>query len=561
MNEQDRWIVDSLASERYPIYSRANAGEVCPDPMSPLTATIGIAGPGEAGYRDAFVEAGAFRADEFEADRPTCIATFGGYMYLNMSLARIYGVRMPGLTPEMVDQQYYGDMPGITPYSAEARPTDADAELTELLGAYLAELFTTDDLPELRADRDQMWRVVDRRPDLTRMTDQELVDHARAFMPMYRRLFCRHILVSGAVGIGIGTVSGICEAVGRRDLAMTLCSGLGDVDSAAPSWAMWELSRLDPGSEEYAAGFADFLHRFGSRGPNEWDLRSETWGTDPSLVTVAIEAMRPAPDDTSPQARTERRIAEREEATAVVRGLLAGADDETRGTFEAGLRCAHLYAAGRERSKTNCILLNHEMRLSLRELGRRHAERGILADPSQVFMLTERELDAFVADPAAFSDLVAGREATYLRLFDHVPPFVTDGAPAHWTTWPRRGGSDGRTHGAGDVLTGISGCPGVARGRARVVLDPGDPRGLEPGDVLIAPLTDPAWTPLFVPAAAVVVDVGAQITHAVIVSRELGMPCVVSVTGATTSIPDGALVEVDGANGTVTIVSLDGTAA
>ena len=108
----------------------------------------------------------------------------------------------------------------------------------------------------------------------------------------------------------------------------------------------------------------------------------------------------------------------------------------------------------------------------------------------------------------------------------------------------------------GTSLSGIPGCPGVARGRARVVLDPADPRGLEPGDVLIAPYTDPSWTPLFVTAAAVVVDVGAQITHAVIVSRELGLPCVVSVTGATRSIPDGALVEVDGTAGTVTVLEL-----
>ena len=72
----------------------------------------------------------------------------------------------------------------------------------------------------------------------------------------------------------------------------------------------------------------------------------------------------------------------------------------------------------------------------------------------------------------------------------------------------------------GDVLKGSPGSPGVARGRARVVMDPADPDGLEPGEVLIAPLTDPAWTPLFLPAAAVVVNVGALMSHAVIVSRE-----------------------------------------
>ena len=87
-----------------------------------------------------------------------------------------------------------------------------------------------------------------------------------------------------------------------------------------------------------------------------------------------------------------------------------------------------------------------------------------------------------------------------------------------------------------------------------MVTDPSDPGDLGPGDILIAPLTDPSWTPLFVPVEAVVVDVGGQLSHAVIVSRELGLPCVVSVTGATHSIPDGAVVEVDGAAGTVTLL-------
>jgi rifampicin phosphotransferase len=75
-------------------------------------------------------------------------------------------------------------------------------------------------------------------------------------------------------------------------------------------------------------------------------------------------------------------------------------------------------------------------------------------------------------------------------------------------------------------------------------------------DVLVAPLTDPSWTPLFLAVEAVVVNVGAILSHAVIVSRELGIPSVVSVTDATKIIPNGALIEVDGANGTVTILEL-----
>ena len=108
----------------------------------------------------------------------------------------------------------------------------------------------------------------------------------------------------------------------------------------------------------------------------------------------------------------------------------------------------------------------------------------------------------------------------------------------------------------GDEIAGVSGSPGTVRGTARVVLDPGDPRGLEPGDILVAPHTDPSWTPLFMTAGGVVVNVGGQISHAVIVSRELGLPCVVSATDATTRITDGATIEVNGDTGAVTVIEL-----
>ena len=79
---------------------------------------------------------------------------------------------------------------------------------------------------------------------------------------------------------------------------------------------------------------------------------------------------------------------------------------------------------------------------------------------------------------------------------------------------------------------------------------------LKPGDILVAPITDPSWTPLFLATAGVIVDVGAVMSHSVIVARDLGIPCAVSVTDATKIIPDGALVELDGDTGTVTILSL-----
>ena len=103
------------------------------------------------------------------------------------------------------------------------------------------------------------------------------------------------------------------------------------------------------------------------------------------------------------------------------------------------------------------------------------------------------------------------------------------------------------------TIVGMGVCSGVATGTARIVLHPDAPGDLGPGDILVAPITDPAWTPLFLAAAGVVVDVGAQQSHAAIVSRELGIPAVVSATGASATIPDGTRVTVDGTRGVVTI--------
>jgi pyruvate,water dikinase len=398
-------------------------------------------------------------------------------------------------------------------------------------------------------------------------------------VPLYRRLFNRHIVVSGNSGLGIGTVAGVCGAVERPELTMTLVAGLGDVDSAAPSLAMWDLGRLVAGSPSLTSafdegvgglldrlradgskdatrfldGFGALLGRFGSRGPNEWELRSHTWGTKPELALSAIDRMRLSPDGAAPAGHGSERKAEADAAADEVRALVAG-DAEVAGQFDAGLRAARLYLAGRERSKTNNIRIVHEMRLALREVGRRLVAEGDLDNVEQVFMFTDEELNEVLADPSSWTSVAREREGQYLELFMLEPPFVIVGDPPPLSEWPRRDQSSVEKAATGTVLTGIAGCPGTATGRARVILDPSDPTALEPGDILVAPMTDPAWTPLFVPAAAVVVDVGAQITHAVIVSRELGIPCVVSVTGATKLIPDGAMITVDGTNGTVTLL-------
>jgi pyruvate,water dikinase len=188
------------------------------------------------------------------------------------------------------------------------------------------------------------------------------------------------------------------------------------------------------------------------------------------------------------------------------------------------------------------------------ELARRLAERSG-GEPSDLWLLLEEELDDYLADPSAFTAVVAARRRQHQLLDERQPPFFFTGRQPPLEEWALKNSAMDPMQ-AGEAIIGLAGCPGIARGTARVVTNLADPSALEPGDVLIAPLTDPAWTPLFVPAEAVVVDVGAIMSHAVIVSRELGIPCVVSATDATKRIPDGATIEVDGTKGTVTVISI-----
>ena len=171
-------------------------------------------------------------------------------------------------------------------------------------------------------------------------------------------------------------------------------------------------------------------------------------------------------------------------------------------------------------------------------------------------MALESELDMLATHAADLRDQLRAREQEWKALFDIEPPtFVVVGEPMKpISELTRAGAGDNTAVVPGEVLVGAPASAGVARGRARVVRDLGDIADFEPGEILVAPQTDPSWTPLFMVAAGVVVDIGAMGSHAMIVSRELGIPCAAGVTDATRRIPDGTLLEVDGSSGKVTVL-------
>lgn len=538
-----KWLTDTQASTRFPVYTRSNASDVLPDPISPLGATLSWRPGVMEGWRDGNVNNGAFLMEELTAEgiNPTC-GIFNGYFYVNASVVRVFGERS-GAGAAGIDAAFFGNRPDTPPYVAH--PDDANAEAGARIGERVGWVLSTTEWPTM----DESKRIADglraARPDLGAATDAELVAYARSMTELNRRFFDDHVISSSNTAIGPTILGQLVP-----HLMVRLIAGAGDVDSAAPSGAMWKLSRLDPSSAEFQEGFDAFLREYGSRGPNEWDIYSEVWETKPQLALSMIDSMRATGADADPAKRYDAVVADREAATAEALAMFEG-NDEATGTLLAAQASAMRFNSWRERTKANCIKAINEQRVAMLELGRRH-----LAEARDVFLLLADELDDFVADPSSFTQTIADRKAAWQHLWTLEPPYFVQsdkGVPEIEDLQPK---ADVQVTIArsGDVLTGAPGCAGVVRGRACVLLDASDPTALEPGDILIAPNTDPAWTPLFVPAGGVVVDVGALNSHAIIVSRELGIPCAVSVVDATKRIPNGALVELDGAAGTVTML-------
>ncbi|MFV0258275.1 MAG: SDR family NAD(P)-dependent oxidoreductase [Acidimicrobiales bacterium] len=566
------WDTDNPPSRRWPLYTRGNVGEVFPEVVLPLT--WGLYGQAaEDGWRHAFETFGLLVPGDMAADEDMVIlSVFGGYCYINASFVRLLGVRAPGGRVAAIDQQFFGE--SEAPAYVE-RPGDKNTRSTLRLGRTVLQLLRTTSLPALHHDRRTVDAYLSRYPG-DHATDDALLDYMVELVPLFQHLFDRHIGNTFSVALLSGALVDLLAKVDMGDRLVSLLGGIGDVESAAPSTAMWHLARsaqaLPAVAEQFDAGVSGLLDRlrpleqagpwlaefdafigaFGSRGPNEWDLGSDPWEFRPEAALAAIDLMRHAPVDHDPGHQAERLAGERAVAVAEVRAALNRAD---RFQFDKALAATTLFSQGRERSKTTVIAAIHGARRAQAELARRIADRGGPVERWHTCLLNPDELRRCLTDPASTAGLVAERIVRHGELSSLIPPFIVDGTVPDPSTWESRRSTTATTD-AGTVLTGIPGCPGVAKGRARVVVDPSDPGALGPGDVLVAPITDPSWTPLFLAAEAVVVDVGAVMSHAVIVSRELGIPCVVSASGATRSIPDGALLEVDGNTGTVTVLEL-----
>jgi rifampicin phosphotransferase len=565
------WVGDDRPSRRYPIYTRGNTGEVYPNVITPLCGSI-VTGPIRAGQARAFTEIGAVAPGDL--DEPGCAVLtgcFGGYLYANLSIGRLMGARAPGMAPEDVDLQMFGTS-AAPPYRRQ--PGDRNARATARLAGLMVRTLRGPSFDWLSVERRAIEAWLAARPPVAMATEPELlatVDEGAALLASLMRSL---LLSSSYGGIAAAVVERLAAGADSGARARS-AAGVGGVESAGPAVELWRLAqvvagdpalgalfdggpgiaaRLDAAGDEATAfrtGFQRFLERYGARGPDEYELASDTWGTRPEIPLAAVERLRGTggtdPAVVQERLAEERRMAMEQVVSAVARPL--------RPVVRRAMRTVGEGAAARELAKGTIIAALFGMRLALFELVRRAQARGGPAERRDCFLVTRDELPPFVTGPAAFEDTIAERAEQRDLLQSRTPPFVFEGEIPDPSSWPRRDASyTTGSGGTGQRWQGIGVSPGVARGAVRVVRNPSDPSALEPGDVLVAPITDPAWTPLFLVASAVVVEVGANMSHAAIVARELGIPAVVSVAGAAELVAEGTLVEVDGTAGSVAVL-------
>ena len=300
-----------------------------------------------------------------------------------------------------------------------------------------------------------------------------------------------------------------------------------------------ELSELED-TDAFLAAFDAFLEEYGFRAVGEIDFSRPRYRENPTPLLNVVAGLLEA-DEPDPQRVHERLDARARDAE---RALAREASPVLRPLVKRLVATYRSYVGIRELPKFVLSKLLDQLRTQVLGAAAELVAAGALSDPDDVWLLAFDELQRGLEDPRTLAGVdFVGRRRQQETLERLSPPrIITSDGHVPRGTAPETA-VDGQLRG-----TGAS--PGVAEGPVRVVTDPTTQR-LSTGEVLVAPYTDPGWTPLFLNAAAVVTEVGGRLTHGSLVAREYGIPAVVAVEDATTRLQTGDRVRVDGTEGTV----------
>lgn len=310
-----------------------------------------------------------------------------------------------------------------------------------------------------------------------------------------------------------------------------------------------EINAALPRYPVFAEAYHAYLEKFGDRCLEELKLESATLHDDPLLLLRSIARLAAAP--APPRAQPAGQPAETRAAAALAGHPLRKA------VFAFVIQRTRNRVRDRENLRFERTRVFGRVRRIFVELGKRFHALGVLEDPRDIFFLETEEALGFVEGAAVTTRLgaLARLRREEFGAFPHDPPddrFETRGIVALGHSYRQNEPAAPESAG-GAERKGIGCCPGVVRGRARVILDPRNAE-IAPGEILVAPRTDPGWILLFPAAAGLLVEHGSLLSHSAIVAREMGLPAVVSLSGLTAWLRTGDQVELDGTTGRVTLL-------
>jgi rifampicin phosphotransferase len=429
-----------------------------------------------------------------------------------------------------------------------------------------------------------------KRVDLGALSDTDLLGHLDLVKDFLDRGQHVHFRLTGAYALPLYDLFVACEDLLDWDsvASLALVAGSSDV-SAEPGRELRALASrfasdaaalevlneagdhvlvpLQETSPELAEAFRAYLDRYGHRTAS-YDPGDPTLFERPALLAGLLRDRISAGDRGGGDASQIS-----QEALARARTTLAHRSEDDRARFELAVEAARRVYGNRE---DNIFWVDNQpcafLRYTAVEIGRRLAERGLLARATDAVFLEEAELRRAL-DGSPTEDLralVARRKAERAWVAAHPGPasYGTDPGPPpkldplppalrlvntaalHWMQllFPTE-----ETGTAPARLRGVPGSPGRYTGPVRLVRDEAEFPKLRPGDVLVCPITSPAWSVLFVQAGAVVTDGGGVLAHTAVIAREYGLPAVLATGAATQRLRDGDLVTVDGTAGVVTM--------
>jgi len=368
----------------------------------------------------------------------------------------------------------------------------------------------------------------------------------------------------------------------REGAASLLCSGTEEVLSAEMGRGIWNLaktvkkeSRLKalfekekpenimsalmavPESEQFQNMLQHFLSKNGHRGLKELELQSLRWEENPTPVLGMIRNYMLM--ETDPGEHEKRVTQTRSDLETEIQEGLAGLAGEGSFHFRWRLVCrlirvSKYFSRLRENSRFYHTLGFNVVRKKILQMEKAFMAEGTLRCSGDIFYLRLEEALRLQQGDLGWTDVeerIRERRMQHIRLSKINPPKAIN-IDLKASLQSERVSDTSNS----DTFTGQPASPGSYEGVARVILDPSIDVELKPGEILVAPYTDPAWTPLFLTAGAAVVEIGSYLSHAGTVAREFGMPCVVDLPGCTRFIHSGCRVHVDGDKGVVTIVDI-----